>query len=475
MAAERQAWVLATTTHDGATLEQPRADALSISRRLMAAGFDVARRENADPQSLGLTEAVSPLVVLYFTGPVQEVAGETWLLSGAGTAEAADAPSGWPLAATVRALREAGAQQVVAIIEGCHVPQARFAPLPAALEATTGAEASLPEDVLFLFSTAPDQACAAAAEGPRLTERVTKALATPGADFLEAFAATSGQGWLESRLAHRLPPLVPALTVSAGQAALPQEEIARLQAAWQSSGHAPVVDLAIRDAGTTAPPASGTRPVAEGGSDVSLITVSASARLAARPTPAGRPRPSVIVGLAEGAEAAGSETGDSGSDTTALREISRSDRLALRAADPAEFETLVDSGAFDPDPAALVAAVQTELQAANCYRGRVDGRSGPGTRRAVESYFNERKAAAPATEPNLVLYRAILAGDPVTCPAPAVAASRPASGNSSAGNRPRGNSGSAARPAASSSRPAATQTAPAQGGINANSVGLSIR
>ncbi len=523
--AERQAWVLATTGPEGSAFGQARADAVSVSRRLMGAGFSVTRRENADPATLRLTDRVAPLVLLYFSGPVTVVDGETWLLSGPealaapveapadpAATPASATPQGWPLGETVRALREAGAVQVIAVIEACHQPGPGFAPLPAAAadlpvtEATSAGPATglpgitpttlpYPQDVVFLLSAEPGQPCATGdAATARLTERFVTALEQPGQDFLTAFDALPGQGWVEARLEHRLPPLVPAQVAgtSAGDLlrSLPPEEATRLGGLWNTvpdNGLQLVPVSATGRAGTGTPGAPGTGipgtgtaatpAVAAGGeTGISLIPVSASARIAARPTPEGLPRPSVIVGeigITEDQPASGGET-----TATSLRSMSRTDRLAMREAGAAEFDALVQSGAFDPAPAELVAAIQTELREARCYSGGIDGRWGAGSRGGVTAFFGQRKASVPSTEPDLVLFRALLAGDAVQCPAQVAATPRSSGGT---GTAARASGSSSSRPAATGSSTASTAakpTAPAASGgkkIDASSVGLAIR
>jgi hypothetical protein len=471
--AERQAWVLATTSQDGTALALPSTDAIAVSRRLMAAGFTVTRRENADPSALPLTVGRAQIVVLYFSGPVTTLGNETWLLSG--SAQIEGPPQGWPLFATVRALRDGGAQQVVAVIEGCHVAGEGFAALPEGQPQTTGAETGpspYPGDVVFLFSAPPGQPCAASDAAPRLTDRVVAALATPGNDFLSALESLPGQGWIEARLNHRLPPLVPALPAAANAGSdllrsLPVAEAERLKAAWGATAVAS--DLLIVGPETTLP-AGPPSPSSGSDSGLALIPVSAT-RIAARPTPAGLPRPSVIVGeIGNGTNPPDSAAA---SAQSTLGSLGREERLAMRASDPVGFDSLVDSGAFDPAPADIITALQTELRDSRCYSGAIDGDWGPGSRAATAAFFQERKSEVPSTDPDLVLFRAILAGEPVECPVRAVAAPAASAGSGSSGS-----GGSRSSTAASSGGGAAAPApAPAKSApkIDANAVGLVIR
>ena len=170
-----------------------------------------------------------------------------------------------------------------------------------------------------------------------------------------------------------------------------------------------------------------------------------------------------------------------GDDATAsgFSGMARAARLELRAADPAEFDALVDSGAFDPAPAGLVPALQSELREARCYDGAIDGQWGPGSQAAVRVFFRERGAPPPETGPGLALYHALLAGEAVRCPAPAVArATAPATARP-AGGAARTGAASAARPAAGAAPTGngGAAAAPPQGGrrIDPRSVGLGIR
>jgi hypothetical protein len=102
-------------------------------------------------------------------------------------------------------------------------------------------------------------------------------------------------------------------------------------------------------------------------------------------------------------------------------------REALRSSNPDVFVQLVNEGHVDPPEAQLATTVQQELARMNCYRSRVDGDWGAGSRRAATQYFTTLgksddgliQTASPE------LFRAVVLGGDVTC-AVAARASAPA-------------------------------------------------
>ncbi len=164
------------------------------------------------------------------------------------------------------------------------------------------------------------------------------------------------------------------------------------------------------------------RPIAnppalvEGGGDRSVL-----------PQRAGLPQPSIIVGERGEAQVFAPPRGPLG--------VAYAERARLRASQPQEYARLLAAGDFDPEPASLARAIQDELLRMACYGAAVDGVWGRGSITGVERYFTAAKTNAPGTSPEIGLYRAILAGPDLTCPAP---------------------------PQPVAVRPAATQTAPAR-------------
>ncbi len=165
------------------------------------------------------------------------------------------------------------------------------------------------------------------------------------------------------------------------------------------------------------------------------------------PTPSGFPEPSILVGMPAPADGGVAEA------PAALpgAEIAYDDvagRNALRDSNPELFASLVSSGAFDPPEDQLVRALQTELQRMGCYRGGIDGDWGRGSRRAVTLYVQTAGVEVPTQDAVPDLFRAIVSRPDVACPAPVVAAPRPAA-----------QPAAAPRPAAQPARPPAPQPA----------------
>jgi len=462
VAQERLAYVLVTTGTPGGDLTTPRADGMAVSRGLIGAGVSTIRRENADPANFAFG-AVAPLTLLYFSGPTMAQGGETWLLAPGASETSGGRPEGWPLLATIKALKARGALQVVAVVQGCHRPGPGFAappPPPVAAPPTAAAPpAPAPVDpldeTLILYSADPAQGCTGPApDGTRLTDRFLAALASGAPDLAAALAETPGEGWADMRLHHRVPSPMASAGGGAGSGApdpatllrtLPPEQAAELAAMWKKVGAGPgnapppggtlvLTPAAPIEAGQradTAPPSqdaasAGARPVAApaSGSGLRLVEVSSQMLLAARPTAAGLPRPSVIVGeirptpaaFTPGAEASATAAPEA-APAASFYGMSASARAAMRAENAAAFVSLVDGGAFDPPPEQIAAAIQTELQRLSCYGAGIDGNWGSGSRSAVDRYYTARKDAAPSREPTLVLYRDILAAEDLTCPA----------------------------------------------------------
>ncbi|MFB9224640.1 hypothetical protein [Paracoccus cavernae] len=177
------------------------------------------------------------------------------------------------------------------------------------------------------------------------------------------------------------------------------------------------------------PPASDTAPLVEGGGD----------RLV-QPLRAGLPQPSIIVGepalRADDVAAAPLPPRDA-------MGVSHELRATLRREDAAAFADLLEQGAFDPDADRMAAAIQTELFRMSCYASTVDGLWGRGSVTAVERYFAAANQRAPSTRPEVGLYRAIISGPDLTCPAPVAApAAAQTRGNPAASGAGRGGANS---------------------------------
>lgn len=319
MAQDKVAYVIGNARFGGPALEHPAKDAVSISLALLGLGFNVVRRENTNAADFPLGSRAGETVALYYSGRTTLGDDGDIVLRGAqlGASEA----SGWPLAQTVRAFQEAGAQRVLVFIETCQAE---------------GDTLSLPQpdlDGVFLaFSHDPDLGCPTAAEPvpdddaaeasaepsaeepapqdageaaapadapvPRFTERVRLALATPDQHLADAMDAAAGLGWQRSSLteplflwpqpegdaapvAGRLPD--GALDMLAG---LPEADQARMRAVWQEAG---LIDAEgrITDPATRAGPQT---IIVSSGASSSGISIVAPAATALNPIiPQGAP------------------------------------------------------------------------------------------------------------------------------------------------------------------------------------------
>ncbi|WP_411840238.1 hypothetical protein [Paracoccus sp. ME4] len=152
-----------------------------------------------------------------------------------------------------------------------------------------------------------------------------------------------------------------------------------------------------------------------------------------RPLRPGGPVPSVVVGDWAVLMTAGPR-GELG--------LPHAAREAIRARDPAIFARLLEQGAFDPPQDRFAAALQQELARLGCYGGGVDGAWGPGSAAALARYAAAGGPVAADADPDRALFRAVLAGPDIACPAPAPVAAAPAR-----------------QPAASPAQPAATARA----------------
>lgn len=143
---------------------------------------------------------------------------------------------------------------------------------------------------------------------------------------------------------------------------------------------------------------------------------------------AGLPRPSIIVGDMAILAAIGPR-GPLGLPFQ-LRE-------AIRQRDAALFERLLGRGVFDPDPARMAEAIQTELQRTECYGGAIDGDWGAGSTRAADRWKEAAGSAVETASAQPELFRAIAQGGAMRCApvaAPAVAAN-PGRGTTAAATR----------------------------------------
>ena len=131
------------------------------------------------------------------------------------------------------------------------------------------------------------------------------------------------------------------------------------------------------------------------------------------PQAAGLPAPSIIVGE-QAIPRPQVQRGPMGVDFA--------ERARLRAEDARMFERMVAEGAYDPEPAQLAAALQTELARMQCYAAGIDGVWGGDSNAAVQRYFAKAGGTAAASGADIALYRQLILNPDVTCDPVPVAA-----------------------------------------------------
>ena len=470
-AQERLAYVI------GNGADQPAKDAVAVSRALLGLGFDVIRRADVSPASLPLGNRAARTVALYFSGPTAIEDGRTRLMAADGT--------GWDLLDTARGFRASGADQVLVFVQTCHTDDAGVAPLPT--DDMSG--------IFMALSASAEEGCASS-NAPRFTDRVLVALATPDTPISAAFDASGGAGVAVSNLTA---PLIlwqsetQNITLSEDDMKvldrLAPADRDRMRALWQSAGlmgeassPAPQVKkvenetivltgrVAAVDMGAVIAPAAVAKvePVSftpsTGG--VQIFNAAPRSEVAALPTAAGLPRPSVIVGRIQSDDPAQAATQTGGALTgTALDGSNFEARQTIRSQDAELYAELVNSGAFDPAEAQLAVALQTELKRMGCYTGGIDGDWGPGSQGSVDRYFQQIGETPVSRAATIDLFRTIALRDDVTCPR--VVQARAAQPRATTRSQPRTTTRAttaARKPAPAAKKPATT------GKINANAL-----
>ncbi len=112
-----------------------------------------------------------------------------------------------------------------------------------------------------------------------------------------------------------------------------------------------------------------------------------------------------------------------------------SDMLILAALDPGQALTPHVGGMrriigveVEPEevPDNIVVALQEELQRVGCYRMRVDGQWGPGSARALVSFYSRTGLTPPSSpEPSVAIWRVVRDTEGEICPPPAPVAQAP--------------------------------------------------
>jgi hypothetical protein len=438
--AETRVALIIAATGDAATAKNVRRDALDVSESLFGMGFTVTRLENPSAAQIGTVAAGLPrngTVLFYFAGSAAVEAGKTVLLSGAEKV---------PLDVTIAGLQVGRAAQTLVLLDTCH---------------GDGVGLMAPDAAPNLFvamPNAPGVACMA--DAPAFAEQFLEKVAAPGVPLDKAMPATPvlavGQPpadvepglWVRSSLTT---PFTFRVAQSGTQLSavdyrmldrLPDAEREKLLALWQAAGIAVDIDrpaggavtAVVQDqvivaspvqpvtASILAPVTNVISPILAGsevqGAQLAILTA-APARTGPRPVPGagGLPQPSVILGEAPTLVAL-----DVPAPTTPpVQVLDYTDitaRAAAKTADPAAYDQLVLTGAYDPPPDQLPIATQTELKRMGCYRGGVDGQWGPGSRRALQLYFDTLKVATTTQEPTIEVFHQLLQKDDVACSAP---------------------------------------------------------
>jgi hypothetical protein len=458
-----------------------QADVLALSETLFGMGFAVSRLQDPDEAALKAAIAATPAnatALFYFRGAAVAEDNEIVLLSGG---------NGIPLDPVLAALHGAGRPQTLVFLDTC---SADAVPLPA------------PDDLLDLFiamPTAPGAECLV--DAPDMVTLMQERLIAPGQALTEQFPATAVVAdtaprpglWVRSTLAR---PFVFRAATSGTQLTaadydmlerLSPEDRERMIALWTDAGIAvdigkpptggltarvietavvtsPVQPVVIQSASVLSPITATISPILTGAEveGDALIVLAATpitaapARPRAVPGAGGLPQPSVVLG----------ETATLASLATPApaQQLDYTDiaaRQAAKTADPAAYEQLILTGAYDPPPEQLAAAVQTELARMNCYTSAIDGDWGNGSRRALQLYFDTLEIAAPSQDPTVDIFRQLLQKDDVACPEVAAPAPAPAAAAPRTTQRQAAPTQAAPRQAAPAPQPAAP--APTEG------------
>jgi hypothetical protein len=442
--AEDRVAIVVSSDNGAAPNESMRRDAFALSETLFGMGFAVTRLEN--PEAALLKSALDRVpggatTLLFFSGTARPDATETLLVTGA---------DGLTLSGALAAVQGQGPALV--FLDVCR-PGAE--PLAAPV---------VPPGVFLALPTAPGTACPA--DAPSMAQDMLARITAPGVPVDQQFASdgTGAAPWVQSALTE--PFVFRAASSSTILTAadykmlerLSPEDRDRMLTLWAEAGIA--VDVAgapaavanpaattggtiaaaspviVQDAGVISPVQAVASPVVagavvEGEALATLAAAPAAPRSTANPRPVpgagGLPQPSIILGETETLASLAVP------DVAPVQQLDYTDveaRNALKAADPAGYATLIQTGAFDPPPEQLAFAVQTELARMNCYTRTIDGDWGNGSRRALQLYFDTLKVAATTQEPTVEVFRQLLTEDSVECPevvapAPAPAAAAP--------------------------------------------------
>lgn len=388
-------------------------------------------------------------VLLYFAGPIgPDASGGILMGQGGGDRRAALGPF-------LERLAQSGTREVILLIEDCAGGRGMAGRLKAP---NIAGDLS----VFMAASAGPEGTCSQGAD--RLTDRLVQQ--KDDASLQETLAGL----WVGLDKAEPLQ-LAASTTSAPAQDNIIQDDIVVL-----APSTAPVA---------TAQAFSATEAVQV--RDASLIDDSTvlfvpppRSQVAAVPVAAGRPQPSIIVGIIEPTNASFSQVDDTPGDVSA-NEITYDNfeaRQALKGQDPELFKTLVEDGAFDPPDVELARVIQTELQRMGCYTSSVDGIWGNGSRRSVDRFFAEIEGQDPTTrDPSVELFRQVILQDEIECTAPVAAAASTRQTTTTRTRQPRTNNTRTprtSRPATTPRQPTPQPSRPSGGGGNIGGLGGGI-
>ena len=444
-------WSVLVVGNPSATAPSAFADSFHVADALKSAGFsDVylfRDQSGADLAAVLDTSLGAQQVMIYFAGDLAQTDSGMALVGADGNVAPTD------LTSYMQRLSQSGTQTVVLMIEDCFAAAgSNGVRVPDSFGmntfiASSAAEGSCPEQRMTdLILDMNGQLTLQAALSPAMihANNVTD-IALETTQPTQVIVASNDSGIdVVNRSNQDVISILPMASVSSGGIV---EPVAFSQTAAPSGGQ-----IGIQPTQQTP------RPV--------ILPDATGNQQAALPLREGYPEPSIIVGVIPNVEEF--DRVDPNLPDVGAAEIAYDDleaRQAFRAENPDLFANLVEGGAFDPPQAALAAALQTELARMNCYRTRIDGDWGNGSRGAVDSYFAQAGGSAASREAVPELFRQIISADDVRCPTPVAqpAAARPVASSPSSGNS------NPSRPAAAPSQaPAATPTpapAPSGGGL----------
>ncbi len=441
-ALDKLAVVIGNSSYANHNLRAPAQNAILVSQSLLKLGFEVVRLENANAASQPLGNRSAETVVIYYSGAIAVEGMQTRLLSV--VQKDINKPSGWVLDELVRSYQKAGAKQILIFLDTCHAD---------AGEQYRRQALSLDiKNVFQVQAGAPGEMCPAETEATAsFTRTIVDAMLTPNVTLSDSLSSKTGI-WFKSLLSNSFSFRQQSETAKELSASdldmldrLSEQDRKRILDLWRKAGIIrddptrstvetstaniatvqndtiilptsvqPVVISTIQPAATSI---VNINTLSQVQNNVRIFNASVTPERQFRPAAVGLPTPSIIVGNIKSEDSFSNPTelggAISGVETGVL---DFKTRQTLRNNDPASFERLLASGAFDPQPDTIAGAIQTELSRMGCYSARIDGIWGKGSRAAVDRYFSQIGIAAPSREPVTAVYRQILRKDNITCP-----------------------------------------------------------